>query len=83
MPKGDMNFEQWLQYGYKHKWCGPPVCEIHDGLPTTVFEDDELSDGFDPCIHIIRLYDDEDTKQAVEANHSASDWRANNRGLEQ
>lgn len=78
-----MNFDQWLQYGYKKKWCGPPVCEIHDGLPTTIFEDEVLWAGDDPCIHIIRLYDDEDMKLAIEANHSASCWRAKNRGLGQ
>ena len=78
-----MNFEKWLQYGYKNKWCGPSVCKIHEGLPTTIFENEELFKGNDPCIHIIRLYDDEDMKQAVEANHSASRWLADNRGFEQ
>ena len=77
-----MNFDQWLQHGYKKGWCGPPVCEIHDGLPTTIFEDDELAEGNDPCMYIVRLYDDDDMKQAVEANHTPSTWRASNLGWE-
>jgi hypothetical protein len=75
-----LNFKQWLEYGYKKNWCGPPVCEIHDGLPTNIFEDEEFYDGNDPCVHIIRLYDDNEMKQAVEANHSPSNWRASNFG---
>lgn len=81
--KNKMNFDEWLQYGYKQGWCGPPVCEIHDALPTTIFEDEQFADGSDPCIHIVRLYEDPEMKQAVEANHSPSDWRANNLGWEQ
>jgi len=76
-----MNFEQWLRYGYKKNWCGPPVCDTHDGLPTTIFEEEELIEGYDPCVHIIRLYYSKDIKQAVEANHTPSIWRASNRGL--
>ena len=83
MRKGGMTIEQWIKYGFDKGWCGPPVCEIHDSLPTTIFEDEELNDGADPCIHIIRLYEDEDVKQAVEANHSPSNWRASNMGWEQ
>ena len=78
-----MDIEQWLRYGYDKGWCGPPVCEIHDGLPTTIFEDEEFAEGSDPCIHIIRLYDDLEIKKAVEANHSASNWRASNKGWEE
>jgi hypothetical protein len=29
----------------------------------------------DPCIHIIRLYEDEDHAKAVEDAHSPSVWR--------
>jgi hypothetical protein len=75
-----LNFKQWLEYGYKKNWCGPPVCEIHDGLPTSIFEDEEFYDGSDSCVHIVRLYEDNEMKQAVEANHSPSNWRASNFG---
>jgi len=78
-----MKIEQWIKYGFDKGWCGPPVCETHDSLPTSIFEDEVLWAGDDPCIHIVRLYEDFETKQSVEANHSPSNWRANNLGWEQ
>lgn len=66
---------QWLELGIKQGWCSPPVCAQHDGWPTTEAEDLEMEEGFDPCIHIIRPYRDEDEKNAVERNHSPSVWR--------
>lgn len=74
-----MTFEEWLEYGFNQGWCGPEVCETHDGLPISEAESAEFEEG-DPCIHIIRLYEDLDVKKAVEENHSASVWRATNRG---
>lgn len=72
-----MTFEEWLELGFNNGWVGPEVCITHDGLPTTEEEDED--DG-DPCIHVIRLYEDADMKHAVEENHSPSLWRAANRG---
>lgn len=83
MANKSMTIEQWIKYGFDKGWCGPPVCETHDSIPTSIFEDEVLWAGDDPCIHIIRLYEDLDTKEAVEANHSPSNWRASNRGLKQ
>lgn len=71
-----MNYEEWISEGIKQGWCGPAVCAIHDGMPTTAGEDTELEIG-EPCIHIIRLYADKATKKAVEANHAPSVWRQN------
>jgi hypothetical protein len=70
-----MSFEEWITIGINNKWCGPPVCNTHDGLPTTLAEDAEFDEGVDPCIHIIRLYEDGAIKQQVEDNHSPSMWR--------
>mgnify|MGYP007089743651 CR=1 FL=1 len=75
-----MDFEQWLQYGHEQGWVGVPVCYTHDGLPTSETEDEEFETG-DPCIHIVRLYEDGEVKRGVEENHSPSIWRAVNRGL--
>jgi len=47
----------------------------------TIFEEEELREGYDPCVHVIRLYENDEIKQAVEANHSPSLWRASNRRL--
>jgi len=77
----EMDFEAWLQYGVTKGWCGAPVCEPHDGLPMSAEEETAYDTGEDPCIHIIRMYEDEDTKAGVEENHAASVWRASNRGL--
>jgi hypothetical protein len=76
-----MDFEEWLTIGYEKGWIGAPVCYVHDGLPMTEQEDAMWADGDDPCIHIIRLYEDDDVKRGVEENHSPSRWRASNRGL--
>lgn len=72
--------EAWMMYGFNKGWCGPPVCEIHDGIPTTQGEDEQLQDGEEPCLHIIRLYYDENHRNGVIGNHSPTTWRATNRG---
>lgn len=66
--------EEWVAYGLKQGWCGPPLCSTHDGIPLS-FEEEELFEEFDPCVTIIRLYDDEDMRKEVEENHSPSVWR--------
>lgn len=76
----DITYEQWLKLGYDLGYCGPPVCETHDGLPLTDEEVTEFETG-DPCINIIRLYDGlPELKTAVEEAHSPSMWRATNLG---
>ena len=74
-------FDEWLQEGLDLNFCGPAICYPHDGLPLTPEEEQEFDDGSDPCIHIIRLYEDKETKVAVEENHSPSVWRATNAGF--
>ena len=74
-------FDEWLQEGLDLNFCGPAICYPHDGLPLAEQEEKEFDDGSDPCIHIIRLYEDEETKLAVEENHSPSVWRATNSGF--
>lgn len=75
------NFDEWLQEGLSNGFCGPAICYPHDGLPMTEEEDAQFSEGEDPCIHIIRLYEDLDVKAGVESNHSPSVWRASNSGF--
>ncbi len=77
-----MTFEEWLQIGLSNGWCGPSVCEPHDGLPMAVEEEEADDKWEDPCIHIIRLYDSQLTKSEVEKNHSPSIWRATNSGYD-
>jgi hypothetical protein len=76
-----MDFDEWLQIGLTNGWAGPAVCLTHDGVPTTAAED-KLMEEEDPCIHILRLYDNPEIKREVEENHSPSVWRATNSGFE-
>jgi hypothetical protein len=76
-----MTYDEWIALGITNGWTGPAVCYTHDGLPTTQAEDEEFEMG-DPCIHILRLYDDAEVKQAVQENHSPSVWRATNNGID-
>ena len=71
----DLDFDGWMRIGLSRGWCGPPVCYTHDGLPTTACEDDEWINGTDPCMHIVRLYDDQQMRALVEMNHAPSQWR--------
>jgi hypothetical protein len=77
----DLTFEEWHRTGYENGWCGPALCYTHDGVPTSTAEDEAWENGDDPCIHVVRLYEDNDMKTAVEQNHSPSQWRASNAGL--
>lgn len=70
-----MGYDEWIQIGLDAGWCGPAVCETHDGLPMSDEEHDQMYEGDEPCIHIIRLYPDAETRQAVELAHSPSNWR--------
>jgi hypothetical protein len=71
----ELEFDEWMSYGIEKGWCGPPVCSTHDGLPMSEQEDAEFGEGHDPCIHVVRMYDDIDTKEEIENNHSPSQWR--------
>lgn len=73
--KPPLTFDEWISHGITEGWAGPPVCSTHDGTPTSAAEDDDFYAGHDPCIHIIRLYPDHTTRDAVETNHTPSQWR--------
>jgi hypothetical protein len=78
----EFDFEEWLKIGIEKGWCGPAVCETHDGLPLDELELEGFDEGGDPCIHILRLYEDPEHKARIEDNHSPSVWRATNSGIE-
>ena len=71
-----MTFDEWMKYGYDNGFCSPPVCVIHDGIPTTALEDEELDEGYDTCFHGVRLYDDLQMRNGCEANSAPAVWRA-------
>lgn len=70
-----IEFDAWIEIGLRRGFISPPVCHTHDGMPTTAEEDEAWWEGDDPCIHIVRLYEDKETREAVEENHSPSVWR--------
>jgi hypothetical protein len=41
----------------------------------TEWEETDCMDGGDPCMHILRLYEDDAMKEAVEKYHLPSQWR--------
>ena len=70
-----LTFSEWISYGIEQGWCGAPVCYTHDGLPMSNEEDVEFGEGQDPCMHVVRMYEDIDMKKRIEDNHSPSIWR--------
>lgn len=72
----DIDFDTWLEIGMENGWCGPAVCYTHDGLPMSDDEwmEEEVS-GEPPCMHIVRLYADDEHRQEIEEAHSPSVWR--------
>lgn len=77
----EVTFDEWYATGIQAGWCGPVVCQTHDGTPTTATEDEDYENGDDVCIPIVRLYHDEAERKAVEANHQPSVWRKTNEGF--
>ena len=71
----DLTFDEWMAYGIEKGWCGPPVCYTHDGLPMSEHEMQGFDDGEDPCMHVVRMYEDIGMKDEIEDNHSPSQWR--------
>jgi len=53
-----LTFDEWLTYGVGKGYCSAPVCNTHDGLPSSEEEDAQWEDGGDPCVPAVRLYVD-------------------------
>ena len=75
-----ITYWEWIKLGFDNGFCGPPVCEMHDGIPHNSKEDEELEQGQDPCINVLRLYDEPNLKAEVEDFHSSSTINAMNLG---
>lgn len=65
-----MTFDEWLSIGERNGWTSDPKCYFHDSLPLTEEEDDEIGEGGDPCIHVLRLYPDPLTRQLAKEHMS-------------
>ena len=49
-------FIAWLNEGLERKWVSTPVCAMHNGLPMTPDEENEVDTGWDPCLIAMRLW---------------------------
>lgn len=70
-----MEYREWIELGMTNGWCGPVVCYTHDGMPSSEHEDDAYYEGDDICLHIVRMYENQEHKEQVEEHHSPSMWR--------
>lgn len=66
-----LTFDEWIETGIRQGYCGPPVCNRHDGTPMTYqeAEDDDI------CVLVIRLYENHEQKASIERDHAPSQWR--------
>lgn len=68
-----MQYQEWYELGRQSGFISPAVCSTHDGIPMSDEEIALFDDGDDPCIHVLRLY--EDKKQAAQVEPNVPVWR--------
>lgn len=54
-----MTYNEWVAYGVNKRWVTLPVCDLHNGYPLTDKEQKDIDEGTDPCIYVMRIWDDE------------------------
>jgi hypothetical protein len=47
--------QEWLTVGVTNNWISDVFCCTHDGGPLTEYQDEEFSEGHDPCNFHIKL----------------------------
>ena len=50
-----MTFDEWLEFGVQNGYCSPQYCATHDVGFITPYEEQQFDDGYDPCVHVVRL----------------------------
>jgi hypothetical protein len=58
-----MTFDEWLRYGIENGFCSDQFCNTHDGAPMHESEERLWDEGYDPCMHVVRLGTPEDWDQ--------------------
>lgn len=58
-----MDYDEWIAYGKENHWCSELICSTHTGIPLDADEDKQFSEGFDPCVYTVRIYENE--KQSI------------------
>lgn len=51
-------FTVWLEQCIAAGWCSRDVCQNHDMVPLYAEEEAEFEKGYDPCVHVLRLWPD-------------------------
>jgi hypothetical protein len=68
----EMSLSEWLDYGIANKFVSAPFCEVHEGIPLTLVEEQALDEGVDPdeiCVTAMRVYKTLDEATAVIENN--------------
>ena len=52
-----LDFQEWVEYGVVNGWVAQPVCYHHEMLPVTDAESEQMDEGDDPCLNVIRVWD--------------------------
>lgn len=65
----------WLRHGLTQGWVSPPACYFHDGVGFTEAEELQFDMGDDPCVWLIRVYEDDNMRKTLEETHSPYSWR--------
>lgn len=50
------DFGTWLEYGILLGFCSHVCCDVHDGMPLSEDEFQEIDEGSDICIPAVRIY---------------------------
>ena len=52
---GGISYGDWLDVGVQKGYCTQPYCSQHDVEPLHASEVEAITQGFDPCLHVVRL----------------------------
>lgn len=55
-----MDQVEWIAFGVENGYCSLPFCETHDMAPLTPAESEAFEDGWDPCVPMVRLWQEGD-----------------------
>ena len=72
-------FDEWLAFGIDRKWCLYPTCYIHDGLPTSDEEEEDVNFKLDSYIYDF----DKDSVQIALGDINFLEYYSKNEVLEQ
>jgi hypothetical protein len=69
----EMTFDEWLEYGFANGFCSRQYCSTHAGDLMTETEELIFEDGYDCCIHVVRLGTPDEWEQEAQAIRDSDD----------